>query len=57
MIDEEAQATGSVPSNLYYEYLSSAGVGVMIANWFGLSLCFVLKLLIDWWLCRWITYS
>ena len=57
MIDEKARATGSVSSYLYYEYLSSAGVGVMIANWFGLSLCFVCKLLIDWWLGRWITYS
>ena len=47
MIDEKARATGSVSSYLYYEYLSSACVGVMIANWTGLFLCFVLKLLID----------
>jgi hypothetical protein len=39
MINAEERATGSVPSRVYWEYLSSGGVGLFVVTWSLYALC------------------
>ena len=57
MINEEARATGSVPSKLYYEYLTSGGFAIMFSTCFVYVISFVFKIMIDWWLGRWLVHN